>query len=170
MPRCHLFLCMGWHLLTRMIPSTASSFPTHLWIATITSRPSSMSRALNPHDWRCAVIVQGLCGSPIDLNNQLKPHAGPYLVVLPNCKACADSGCHVIVRAARSSECKCHACQVGARERKGDIINKTGRGSCFGTCIIGSNINNNFGFTNCCTINGYNQHPNAKDHAREVRC
>ena len=41
--------------------------------------------------------------SPVELNNQLKAHEGPYFVVLPICKSCIDSSCHIIVRAARQN-------------------------------------------------------------------
>jgi len=45
----------------------------------------------------------GVFESPIDLNNQLNAPEGPYSVVLPICKACLKSGCHIIVRSARAN-------------------------------------------------------------------
>ena len=60
----------------------------------------------------------GLSDSPIDLNNSLKAHAGPFSIVLPICKACIESGCHVIVRSARANAKAMHARleQENARE------------------------------------------------------
>jgi hypothetical protein len=41
--------------------------------------------------------------SPVELNNQLKAPEGPFSIVLPICKSCIDSGCHIIVRVARQN-------------------------------------------------------------------
>ena len=41
--------------------------------------------------------------SPIGMNTNLKALEGPYFVVLPICKACVASGCHIIVRNARQN-------------------------------------------------------------------
>jgi hypothetical protein len=40
---------------------------------------------------------------PIELNTHLKALEGPYSIVLPTCKACVDSGCHIIVRSSRQN-------------------------------------------------------------------
>jgi hypothetical protein len=45
----------------------------------------------------------GVFYSIIDLNTQLKAPMGPYGLVLPICNACTDSGCYIIVRAARAN-------------------------------------------------------------------
>ena len=37
------------------------------------------------------------------MNTHLKAPEGPYSIVLPICKACLDSGCHIIVRSARQN-------------------------------------------------------------------
>jgi hypothetical protein len=41
--------------------------------------------------------------SPIEMNTHLKAPEGPYSLVLPICKACIDSGCHIIVRSGRQN-------------------------------------------------------------------
>jgi hypothetical protein len=41
--------------------------------------------------------------SSVKLNNHLKAPEGPYSIVLPICKACIDTGCHIIVRSARQN-------------------------------------------------------------------
>ena len=41
--------------------------------------------------------------SPIEMNTDLKALEGPFSLVLPICKACIDSGCHIIVRGARQN-------------------------------------------------------------------
>ncbi len=52
---------------------------------------------------RCHCAGTTIPDSPFELNNQIKAPEGPYSVVLPICKSCIDSGCHIIVRAARQN-------------------------------------------------------------------
>ena len=51
----------------------------------------------------CCHCAGTLPDSPIEMNSHLKAPEGPYSVVLPICKACMDSGCHIIVRNARQN-------------------------------------------------------------------
>ena len=41
--------------------------------------------------------------SPVELHTHLKSPEGPYSIVLPICKACIDSGWHIIVHHARQN-------------------------------------------------------------------
>ena len=51
----------------------------------------------------CCHCAGTLPDSPIEMNSHLKALEGPYSIVLPICKACMDSGCHIIVRNARQN-------------------------------------------------------------------
>jgi len=51
----------------------------------------------------CFHCAGTLPDSAIEMNSHLKAPEGPYSVVLPICKACMDSGCHIIVRNARQN-------------------------------------------------------------------
>jgi len=52
----------------------------------------------------CYHCAGTMLDSPIQLNTHLKAPEGPYSIVLPICKACIDSGCHIIVRSARRED------------------------------------------------------------------
>ena len=41
--------------------------------------------------------------SLVELHAHIKAPEGPYSLVLPICKACIDSGCHIIVRSGRQN-------------------------------------------------------------------
>jgi hypothetical protein len=51
----------------------------------------------------CDCAGNAMPDSPVELNTQLKAPEGPYSVVLPICKSCIDSGCHISVRDARQN-------------------------------------------------------------------
>jgi len=56
----------------------------------------------------CCEFV-GVLVSPIGSTTHLKALEGPYSIVLPKCKACTKSCCHVIVRSTRSNAKAMHA-------------------------------------------------------------
>ena len=90
---------------------------------------------------------------------------GPYLVVLPICKACIESGCHVIVRSARVNAKAMHArleqenAREAAKAREAEAVASSLAASEATTTT--SNIDN----TISCTVNGYIP----EDRARQAR-
>jgi hypothetical protein len=45
-----------------------------------------------------------MLNSHVELHNYLKALEGPYAIVLPICKACVESGCHIIVRNSKQND------------------------------------------------------------------
>jgi len=66
----------------------------------------------------CCHCAGTILDSPFELHTHLKAPEGPYSIVLPICKACLDSGCHIIVRNARQKANAKHARLIGCRPCK----------------------------------------------------
>jgi len=51
----------------------------------------------------CCHCAGTMLDSPVELHTHLKAPEGSYRIVLPICKACLNSGCHIIVHHARQN-------------------------------------------------------------------
>ena len=77
---------------------------TPLWSVILTrSRNFFVSRNQQKRMVLCCHCASTMLDSHVELHTHLKAPKGPYSIVLPICKACLDSGCHIIVRHARQN-------------------------------------------------------------------
>ena len=70
----------------------------------------------------CCHCAGTMHNSLVELHTHLKAPEGPYSVVLPICKACIESGCHIIVRHARQNATAKQARLDDERARGGPLV------------------------------------------------
>ena len=73
---------------------------------------------VKPTRLKLCCYCAGEFNSPNELNTALKAHNEPYSAVLPIYKACLDSGCNIVVRAARQNAKAKHARMEVDRDRE----------------------------------------------------